>query len=96
MSNKIYREKRQLSGDVSLPFLQLSGILDLRRYCVSIVSANQHRVACTFMQKDVPKLLGDIELWLQSGADTLDAEQRQAATRTLSKLRTQLTKVWLT
>ncbi|OAA41248.1 Dynamin, GTPase domain protein [Cordyceps fumosorosea ARSEF 2679] len=78
VSNTLYQEKRQAKIEIALPYLKLSGIIDLRRHCVSIVSANQHRAASAFMKTDVPKLLAAIDLWVQSGVNTWDGEIRAA------------------
>lgn len=93
VGNAMYRDNRYLVSEVSRQFLQLSGIPTLRQYCISIVSENQHRIATRFMRHDVPRLLNDIDLWLQSGTDTFDAERRANATRTMNGLEERLISV---
>ncbi len=93
VSNALYKEKRKRSRDISLPYLTLSGILDVRKHCISIVSNSQHRIASHYMCELVPALLAEVELWVQSGADTLDAEQRAAVRSTISTLENRLSTV---
>lgn len=57
------------------------------------MSNTQYRTATRFMRHRVPNLLSNIELWLRSGADTLDAEQRATITRTMDELEDRLTSV---
>lgn len=93
VGNTMYRENRYLDTEISRQYLRLSGIPNLRQYCISIVSDNQHRIATRFMRHDVPRLLNDIDLWLQSGADTFDAEQRANAIRAMNGLEERLISV---
>lgn len=90
VSNLFYRDHRYERTQTDLAYLHLSGIIRLRQHCVSIVSANQHKEASAFINTDVPKLLTDSSLWVQSGEDTLDGERRAAVTRTLDCIERQL------
>ncbi|TQV95586.1 tat pathway signal sequence [Cordyceps javanica] len=90
VSNTLYSKRRNARLSAALPFLQLSGIIELRRHCISIVSANQHREASVFVKTDVPKLLADIGLWAQSGVDTLDGERRAAVKVVLDNVENRL------
>lgn len=92
VSNRIYWAHRGKPKPRSkaLPFLKLSGGIDLRRYCMSIVCERQHRIVTTFVEHDVPALLIDAELWIESGAATRDQEQKQAVQNTLDRLEAQL------
>ncbi|ETS82271.1 hypothetical protein PFICI_07273 [Pestalotiopsis fici W106-1] len=72
-----YWSKHDLPRDEALPLLGLSGIITLRRHCVSIVSEGQYQSAVRFMQHDVAALLADVELWIQLGAPSLDAEKKK-------------------
>ena len=82
-----------MARDEALPFLNLSGILSVRRQCISIVGDSQHRIATGFMHDDIPALLGEIELWVQSGAGTMTAERRLAIRQLLDTLDERLTNV---
>jgi hypothetical protein len=78
-SNFLYWAKRdEKSGERASPFLELSGIIALRRHCMALVSDSQFRIATKYLQDDIPSLLSSIELWVQSGSGTADAERKQA------------------
>ncbi|KAJ3474062.1 hypothetical protein NLG97_g10010 [Lecanicillium saksenae] len=91
VSNMEYQGKRNLPQNESLRYLNLSGIFALRRYCVSLVSESQHRAAKEFIMGQVPELLEKVAIWIQSGADTLNAERRLAVMRAVDALESQLT-----
>ncbi|KAM3470795.1 hypothetical protein MY5147_006201 [Beauveria neobassiana] len=88
--NTLYQKKRQAKMEIAQAYINLSGIIDLRRHCVSIVSANQHREASGFMKTDIPKLLAAIDLWVQSGEDTWDGELRAAVKTALDDVEVRL------
>ncbi|EJP61163.1 tat pathway signal sequence [Beauveria bassiana ARSEF 2860] len=90
VSNTLYQKKRQAKIEIAQAYINLSGIIDLRRHCVSIVSANQHREASGFMKTDIPKLLAAIDLWVQSGEDTWDGELRAAVKTALDDVEARL------
>ncbi|PQK15746.1 hypothetical protein BB8028_0006g00680 [Beauveria bassiana] len=90
VSNTLYQKKRQAKMEIAQAYINLSGIIDLRRHCVSIVSANQHREASGFMKTDIPKLLAAIDLWVQSGEDTWDGELRAAVKTALDDVEARL------
>ncbi|KAK4041410.1 hypothetical protein C8A01DRAFT_14819, partial [Parachaetomium inaequale] len=78
-SNSLYWAKRDLkSGEQASPFLELSGIIAVRRHCMALVSDSQFRVATKYLQDDIPSLLSSIELWVESGSGTADAERKRA------------------
>ncbi|KAH8721416.1 hypothetical protein HC256_001772 [Beauveria bassiana] len=93
VSNTLYQKKRQAKIEIARAYINLSGIIDLRRHCVSIVSANQHREASGFMKTDIPKLLAAIDLWVQSGEDTWDGELRAAVKTALDDVEARLESV---
>jgi hypothetical protein len=83
-SNTLYWEKRDLrSRHRAAPFLELSGIVTIRKHCMSLVSQRQLRIATQYLRGDIPNLLGDIELWVQTGAGTADAEKKRAVREAL-------------
>ncbi|KAM3542055.1 hypothetical protein ARSEF1564_005011 [Beauveria bassiana] len=90
VSNTLYQKKRQAKIEIAQAYINLSGIVDLRRHCVSIVSANQHREASGFMKTEIPKLLAAIDLWVQSGEDTWDGELRAAVKTALDDVEARL------
>ncbi|KAI1339281.1 hypothetical protein F5Y15DRAFT_423997 [Xylariaceae sp. FL0016] len=84
VGNKKYWEHRTEAKDKALPHLRLSGVLGIREHCMAMVSENQYRIAKKYMQDDISALLGETELWVQSGAGTMSAERRQLIRDTLN------------
>ncbi|KAF4944710.1 hypothetical protein FGADI_12485 [Fusarium gaditjirri] len=72
--------------------LDLSGILQVRKHCISIVANSQRRIATQYMKDQIPALLADIELWVQSGARTASEERREALCQTLDSVERRLRK----
>lgn len=50
---------------------------------MALVSESQLRLATAYVRDDIPKLLSSIELWVDSGAGTADAEKKQAVREAL-------------
>jgi hypothetical protein len=73
-----------------LPYLNLSGILDMRQHFVSKVADSQVRLAQAYMQNHIPDVLRDLELWVEDGAGSLSTERRIAVQRTLGEVEEQL------
>ncbi len=95
VSNRIYKEKRDLPKSEAQGHLQLSGIPALRRFCISVVSESQYRVASQFITVKVPAVIEAVALWLQSGSDNVDAERKLAIIRTLDDMESRLSSVRL-
>lgn len=93
VSNTIYWEKRMDEISVAQPFLKLSGIIAIRKHCTAMVAASQLRTSNIFLNNDVPALLSDLELWVQSGSGSTSAEQKEAVRNVLDKAEGQLHKV---
>ncbi|KAK3331432.1 hypothetical protein B0H66DRAFT_546532 [Apodospora peruviana] len=90
-SNTIYWDNRNKTpAERAMPFLRLSGILEIRRHCIALVSESQLRIAVHYMQDKLPNFISRIELWVQSGAGTTDAEQKQAVRAALNQLEASL------
>jgi hypothetical protein len=77
----------------SLPYLELSGIIDLRRHCIGIVSAGQKRAARRYMTEDVPALLHSLELWVEAGARGANAQQKVEIREAIERLESGLERV---
>lgn len=90
VSNQDYRDHRWVPREAALPYLNLSGIIEFRQFCVSIVSESQHRAAQLYMKDRIPGLLGQIDLWVQTslggGASVLRPAIRQALDTLESRL----------
>ncbi|KAJ0313980.1 hypothetical protein Brms1b_007305 [Colletotrichum noveboracense] len=93
ISNTEYWSKATLPKDEAIPSLQLSGIIALRKHCLSIIADSQLRLATKFVTNDIPALLGEAGLWVESGAGSANAEQKSAVRRTLDKIERQLREV---
>ncbi|KAL2145862.1 hypothetical protein VTI28DRAFT_5944 [Corynascus sepedonium] len=94
-SNTLYWDKRDLRSRVrALPFLELSGIVAIRRHCMALVSESQLRAASKYLRDDIPNLLSNIKLWVQTGLESADAGRKQAVQEAISlfgnRLRTAL------
>ena len=92
-SNTLYWEHRDDRADRALPFLRLSGILDIRRHCTALVSESQLRMATSYMRDSIPELLSNVELWVRSGAGSANAEQKQMVREALDTIERQLRRV---
>lgn len=93
VSNTLYWDHRPMPKDEALPHLQLSGVLQIRKHCLSMVTESQLRIATRYIRDDIPALLGDVDLWVQSGAGTMDAERKRVVRQTLDALEARLTRV---
>ena len=93
VDNIMYQEHRNSPKDVALPFLILSGILDVRKHCIAIMTNTQLQSAREYINDDIPVLLGALDLWVQSGAGTFDAERRAEIRDTLNVLEARLKRV---
>lgn len=93
VGNEMYRTKRNLDKSVSGKYLSLSGIIDVRRHFIAAVGESQLRASKNFLEHNVPALLQDIELWVQSGAGSASAEQKKAVRHVLGKVESTLEKV---
>ncbi|KAH0425848.1 hypothetical protein CcaCcLH18_10717 [Colletotrichum camelliae] len=90
ISNTEYWSKAMLPKDEAIPSLQLSGIIALRKHCLSIIADSQLRLATKFVTNDIPALLGETGLWVESGAGSASAEQKSAVRKTLENIERQL------
>ncbi|OAL35776.1 hypothetical protein AYO20_04926 [Fonsecaea nubica] len=90
VSNFLYWAHRRKPKAEAMPSLQLSGILEVRKYCLSIVAQSQLRAAVEYMTNAIPALLGSVELWVQSGAGSLGAERKQAVRDTIRGIESKL------
>ncbi|KAF4998211.1 hypothetical protein FGRMN_3260 [Fusarium graminum] len=90
VSNTIYWQNRSANKTEAKRHLELSGILNVRKHCISIVAESQRRIATQYMKDQIPALLADIELWVQSGARTASEERREALCQSLDDIERQL------
>lgn len=90
VSNTEYWEFRQKPNEEALPVLRLSGILDVRKNCISITAESQLCAATEYMKNTIPALLGSIELWVQSGSGSASAERKRDIRNVLDRMRSEL------
>ncbi|KAJ4171103.1 hypothetical protein NW754_007247 [Fusarium falciforme] len=90
VSNKDYWDHRDEAKTRSARFLQLSGILQVRKHCISIVANSQRRIATRYIKDQIPAFLAQVDLWVQSGARTASEERREALCRRLDDVERQL------
>lgn len=86
VSNTDYWKERPLPKDVSIDLLELSGMIEVRKHCISIVGESQHRAATLYMKRKIPALLDSLQLWVQSGSGSLSAERKKAIRQTLDNV----------
>jgi hypothetical protein len=93
VSNAMYWENREKSADIALPHLRFSGILELRRYCISIVAESRLQATQTFIQEAIPTLIGSVQLWVEAGSGDASAESKQRVLDAVSTIQHELDKV---
>ncbi|KAF2462919.1 uncharacterized protein BDR25DRAFT_298822 [Lindgomyces ingoldianus] len=90
VSNKIYWENREKPATAALPFLRLSGILELRRHCIGIVAESRLRATKGFIKDEIPAFLGSVELWVEAGSGNASAERKEEILDTVSAIQREL------
>jgi hypothetical protein len=93
VGNHGYWAHREAPKVKALPYLNLSGIIAVRKHCMAMVSETQFRMAKNYLQNDISALLGDIELWVQSGSGSMSIERKQNVRETLDALEAKLKRV---
>lgn len=93
VSNTLYQNNRHLDKSVSGKYLRLSGIIDLRRHLIAAVGESQLWESQKFLDHQVPGLLRNIGLWVQAGAGSSSAEEKQVVRHLLSKVEEKLKNV---
>ena len=76
VSNTDYWAARDLPVETARPRLELSGILAARRHCLSLVADSQLRAARTYLRDELPRVLSQIDLWVEAGARNSSEERR--------------------
>jgi hypothetical protein len=93
-SNTLYWENRDLKPpQVAATFLELSGIVTIRRHCMNLVAESQLRIATSYLRDDIPNLLSNVEVWVRTGAGTADAEKKRVIREALDQFEDQLRSV---
>jgi hypothetical protein len=90
VSNTLYWKNRQASAQDAQPFLQLSGILALRRHCIGIVADSHLHATVEYIRNEVPAFVGSVELWVQAGSGTASVERKEQILAAVDAIQTQL------
>lgn len=93
VSKVMYWAHRQKPAEESGPYLELSGILGLRRYCIGIVAESHMRAAVSYIKDEIPAFLGSVELWIQAGLGDRSSEGKQQIIDTISMVQQELDEV---
>lgn len=67
--------------------LDLSGIVDLRRYCHGVAAEVQFEEASAFLEGDVPAFLGSLKMWAVEGVDEVTVEKAEEVRGVLEGLK---------
>jgi hypothetical protein len=78
VGNIMYRKNRDKPVATALPYLNLSGILNLRRYCIGIVAQSRFHATRQFIKDTLPAFVGSVGLWVEAGSvrPTVDSKER--------------------
>lgn len=90
VSNEDYWQYREEPKDKAMPYLDLSNIIKLRKYCISTVADSQWTSAQKYMSHEIPALLDSIDVWVRSGSETASAERKMRVHDALEKTETSL------
>ncbi|TRX89955.1 hypothetical protein FHL15_009227 [Xylaria flabelliformis] len=91
-SNTMYWDHRDAPKVTAMPYLNLSGVLAIREHCMAIVSESQYMAATKYMRDDIGVLLGELDLWVQSGQGSLNGEKKEKIRNALDTLGRKLKK----
>jgi hypothetical protein len=80
---------------MALPRIDLSGIPELRCFCQLIPAKVQFEAVATFLDHQVPTLLGSIRQWLVQGSDGLTVERAKFLRENLEYSKNQFLQVSL-
>lgn len=73
--------------------VHLSGIPRFRKHCLAKVADSQLVFAAKYIRDSIPALLGEVELWVESGAGGPETEQKRAILEALDRVESELTTV---
>lgn len=90
VSNRIYWDNREKAADIALPYLRLSGILELRSYCIGVVAQSRLQAIQAFIKDDLPALIGSVELWVEAGSGNASAESKRIVLDAVSAIEQEL------
>ncbi|GKZ47440.1 hypothetical protein AbraIFM66951_010806 [Aspergillus brasiliensis] len=85
VSNKLYSDHREDDPRQVNGYLALSGIQELRRYCQSVPADAQFRATVSYLQHELPALLGSITQWALAGSSTITMARAEVLRRVLTE-----------
>jgi hypothetical protein len=91
----MYWQHRDEPCSKAMPYLLLSGILEIREHCMAMVSESRYLAALAFMRSDIPALLSDATLWVRSGSGSLSAERKLKIKERLDEMERHMNAAWL-
>jgi GTPase SAR1 family protein len=93
VSNEIYRNNWEKPMTAALPHINLSGIPELRRYCIGIVAESHLRATREFVQEEIPAFLDSVRLWVEAGSGRASSERRKQICDAVSAIQGELDEV---
>jgi hypothetical protein len=93
VSNKVYWNNREKPHDVAMPYLTLSGILDLRRHCIGVVAQSRLRAIRILIKDEIPAFIGSISLWVEAGFGDPSTESKKQILDAVSTMQQELDEV---
>jgi hypothetical protein len=93
VSNKLYADHRANDPEQANGYLELSGITELRRYCQSVPADAQLRATESFLQNQVPALLGSLTQWALAGSDAVTVGRAEVVRDALNEAEQTLQRV---
>jgi hypothetical protein len=93
VSNKLYADHRAHDPEQANGYLELSGITELRRYCQSVPADAQLRATESFLQNQVPALLGSLTQWALAGSDAITVGRAEVVRDALNEAEQTLQRV---
>jgi hypothetical protein len=93
IGNNLYHENRHKPEKIAMPYLQLSGILQLRRYCIGIVARSRLHATQDFIGDQIPAFLGSVMLWVEAGSGNASAEAKQQTLDAVSAIQREMHQV---
>lgn len=89
----MYWQERDKPAQKALPFLNLSGIIELRRYCIGIVAESHLRETAEYIKDDIPTLLNSAQIWVEASLGDLSTERKQKILDIVSAIQRELDEV---
>lgn len=93
VSNALYWKHRERPLTSSKSYLVMSGIFELRQYCIGIFADIKFRATTEYIKDQVPAFLGSVQLWVDVGSGNANAERKQYMLDKVGRLQQNLREV---